>query len=87
VKTTPGMLSFPRPGITLAIDFPLSNKKTLSLCDELDELVVNAGGVLYPAKDARMKGEDFKKFYPNWKEFSEYIDPKFSSDFWRRVMS
>ncbi len=83
---SPGMLSFPRPGITLAIDFPMGNNKTLSLCNELDELVKAAGGVLYPAKDARMNGKDFRQFYPNWKEFSEYIDPKFSSSFWRRVM-
>lgn len=84
---SPGMLSFPRPGITLAIDFPLSNKMTLAFCDELDQFVKEAGGVLYPAKDARMKGRDFREFYPNWKEFSKYIDPKFSSDFWRRVTS
>ena len=37
------------------------------------------------AKDARMDSESFKIYYPNWTEFEEYIDPRFSSSFWRRV--
>ncbi|MFC2131882.1 FAD-dependent oxidoreductase [Bacteroidota bacterium] len=82
---SPGMLSFPRPGITMAVDFRYDGQKTLDKLNELDELVRNAGGVLYPAKDSRMSGEDFRNFYPQWKEFSQYIDPKFSSSFWRRV--
>lgn len=82
---SPGMLSFPEPGITLAVDFRMEGQKTLDLCDELDKYVVEVGGKLYPAKDARMSAENFQKFYPNWKEFSEFIDPKISSSFWERV--
>ena len=82
---SPGMLSFPRPGVTMAIDFRFSGNRTLKFCDELDEIVKAAGGVLYPAKDARMKAVDFQSFYPQWTEFAKYIDPKFSSSFWRRV--
>ena len=52
---------------------------------ELDDFVRDAGGVLYPAKDSRMSAKDFQSFYPQWKDFSQYIDPKFSSSFWRRV--
>src|SRR6185503_16200651 len=37
--TSPGMLSFPRAGITLAIDFPFRGNETLRLLDELDEIV------------------------------------------------
>ncbi len=81
---SPGMLSFPRPGITMAVDFRISGK-TLDTVAKLDGIVKAAGGVLYPAKDARMAGSDFRQFYPQWKEFSRYIDPKFSSSFWRRV--
>lgn len=83
---SPGMLSFPREGITMAVDFRFNGSKTLKSLDALDELVKSAGGIIYPAKDARMKGEDFRKFYPQYKEFIKYIDPKFSSSFWRRVM-
>lgn len=82
---SPGMLSFPRPGVTMAIDFRYNGQKTLDFLTELDNYVREAGGILYPAKDARMTAEDFQMFYPNWIDFSKYIDPKFSSSFWRRV--
>lgn len=84
-KKSPGMLSFPRPGVTLALDFAYKGERTLRLFNELDEVVFANGGALYPAKDARMSGERFKQSFPNWGAFAEYIDPKFSSSFWRRV--
>ncbi len=86
-KKSPGMLSFPKPGVTMAIDFRMTGERTLNALDKLDDIVNAAGGILYPAKDARMKGEDFRRYYPNWEEFSKFIDPKFSSSFWRRVTS
>lgn len=81
-----GMLSFPRPGVTLALDFPNNGKKTLALFSSLDEIVAAAGGCLYPGKDARMSALMFSKIYPSWEEFAPFVDPKFSSSFWRRVM-
>ncbi len=83
---SPGMLSFPRPGVTLAIDFPMKGRSTLDVLNRCDEIVREAGGAWYPAKDARMSGEDFRSSYPRLEEFKQYIDPKFSSSFWRRVM-
>lgn len=80
-----GMLSFPRPGVTLALDFPYRGQKTLCLLEELDEIVRASGGAVYPAKDARMSPESFAAYFPGWQAFSQYIDPKFSSSFWRRV--
>lgn len=82
---SPGMLSFPRPGVTLAMDFPFKGQETLDLLDRLDRLVFDNGGALYPAKDARMSPESFRRSYPNWEEFAQYVDPGFSSSFWRRV--
>lgn len=82
---SPGMLSFPRRGVTLALDFPFRGSTTLRLLDELDAMVFENGGALYPAKDARMSGESFRKSYPEWETFAQYVDPKFSSTFWRRV--
>ena len=82
---SPGMLSFPRPGITLAIDFANRGPSTLALLERLDELVRNAGGSVYPAKDARMSAASFRRFFPGWESFAPHIDPKFSSSFWRRV--
>ena len=86
-KVSPGMLSFPREGVTLAIDFPNQGKATLDLLTEIDNIVEESGGVAgYPAKDSRMSAEHFQRFFPKWKEFSDYIDPKISSSLWRRVM-
>jgi len=82
---SPGILSFPRPGITLALDFPNNGQVTMKLFAELDGIVRSAGGRIYPAKDARMSAEDFQGAYPQWKSFARYIDPQFSSSFWRRV--
>ncbi|MFP4321276.1 MAG: FAD-dependent oxidoreductase [Anaerolineales bacterium] len=82
---SPGMLSFPRPGVTLAMDFPNKGRRTLELFDQLDEIVFAHGGALYPAKDARMSASAFRRSYPNWEAFAAYVDPKFSSTFWRRV--
>jgi FAD/FMN-containing dehydrogenase len=83
--TSPGMMSFPREGLTLALDFPNRGQTTHDLLDDLDELVQQAGGSVYPAKDARMSPASFQLYYPQWKEFSRYTDPQFSSSFWRRV--
>jgi FAD/FMN-containing dehydrogenase len=82
---SPGLLSFPRKGVTLAIDFPNQGQRTLDFLNELDELVRTNGGVVYPAKDARMSAENFQAFYPQWQEFARYVDPMLSSSFWRRV--
>lgn len=82
---SPGMLSFPRRGVTLAMDFAFRGDKTLALLAELDQIVFDNGGRLYPAKDARMSPEAFRQSYPNWESFAQYVDPKFSSSFWRRV--
>lgn len=83
---SPGMLSFPMPGMTLALDFPNHDGPTLALFEHLDAIVEAAGGRLYAAKDARMSGAFFRRSYPRLDEFSNFIDPKFSSDFWRRVL-
>jgi FAD/FMN-containing dehydrogenase len=80
-----GMMSFPKKGVTLALDLPNLGGKLLRLLDDLDEVVLKNGGVIYPAKDARMSPRHFKTFYPQWKEFAKFIDPRFSSGFWRRV--
>jgi FAD/FMN-containing dehydrogenase len=82
---SPGLMSFPRAGLTLALDFPNRGRATLDLLDDLDRVVLEAGGAVYPAKDGRMSPDSFQSYYPQWKEFSRYLDPNFSSSFWRRV--
>jgi FAD/FMN-containing dehydrogenase len=80
-----GMLSFPRPGTTLALDFPNTGPGVFALLQRLDQIVEAAGGALYPAKDARMSSHAFQQAYPRWQAFSRFLDPRFSSGFWRRV--
>ncbi|MES1927146.1 FAD-binding oxidoreductase [Salinisphaera sp. T31B1] len=82
---SPGMLSFPRPGVTLALDFPNPGPRTFALLDALDQVVMAAGGAVYPAKDARMSAAAFDRYFPDWRAFCAYVDPAFNSDFWRRV--
>ncbi len=80
-----GMLSFPRLGLTIALDFAMRGERTLKLMQSLDEVVQQSGGALYPAKDARMSPALFEASFPRWRSFVPYIDPKMSSSFWRRV--
>lgn len=82
-----GLLSFPRPGTTLALDFANDGGDVFKLLDRLDAIVNAAGGAIYPAKDAHMSARTFRNGFPRWQEFSQYIDPKFSSGFWRRVIT
>jgi FAD/FMN-containing dehydrogenase len=83
--SSPGLLSFPRPGVTLTLDIPNEGRKTLRVLESLDEKVMDAGGRVYPAKDARMSKESFQQYFPERSEFEKFKDPKFSSSFWRRV--
>jgi FAD/FMN-containing dehydrogenase len=83
--TSPGILSFPRPGFTLAIDLPNRGAESYALYIRLERIAVDAGGALYPAKDARMSPKTFARSYPRREEFERHIDPAFSSSFWRRV--
>jgi FAD/FMN-containing dehydrogenase len=84
---SPGMMSFPRPGITLALDFPVRSTNSFSLLDLLAEITMDHDGSIYPAKDARMTPRQFQAFFPQWRQFARFIDPAFSSAFWQRVTS
>ena len=82
---SPGLLSFPMPGMTLALDFRERGERTRRLFARLDAIVREAGGRLYPAKDGRMDAAMFRAGYPLWQRFAPFVDPAFSSGFWRRV--
>jgi FAD/FMN-containing dehydrogenase len=84
---SPGTMSFPKPGITLAMDFPIKLEKSFVLFDRLASMTREFGGRLYPAKDARMTAAQFQAFYPQWERFLRYKDPAITSSFWERVTS
>lgn len=82
---SPGILSFPQAGTTLALDFPQHDRLGRSLFPRLDGIVRELNGRQYPAKDAHMAGEDFRSAYPNWEVLESFRDPALLSEFWRRV--
>ena len=83
-RSSDGLLSFPRPGYTLALDLPI-RKKSNQVMAQLENCVVDRGGAIYPAKDAVMEAKHFQAFFPKWPDLESLRDPVFSSSFWRRV--
>lgn len=84
-------LSFPRPGLTLAIDLPIRHPELFLCLDELDAVLIRAGGRVYLAKDARLKPEHFREMYPRyaqWLNVKRQWDPKLicSSSLSRRLL-
>jgi FAD/FMN-containing dehydrogenase len=84
-----GMLSFPMPGYTLALDFPVA-EGLMEFLDRLDAMVLARRGRVYLAKDARMRPETFRAMYPNlprWQQIKAAADPnnRFSSSLARRI--
>ena len=86
----PSLLSFPTPGWTLALDLPVGPDGLPRVLDSLDELVLEAGGRVYLAKDARLDPASFRAMYPRYEEFlavKNAVDPQgvVTSDLARRL--
>ncbi|WP_142107410.1 FAD-binding oxidoreductase [Pseudonocardia cypriaca] len=82
-------LSFPQPGWTITVDFPIA-RGLHQLCEELDELVLGAGGRFYLAKESRVSAAKFRRGYPRfdeWRKVRDAADPEgvFASDMSRRL--
>ncbi|CAE6706573.1 FAD-binding oxidoreductase [Paraburkholderia nemoris] len=82
---SPGLLSFPMEGASLALDFPQHDESNRRLFERLDAIVREAGGRLYPAKDAHMSASDFQLAYPAWHQLEALRDPALMSRFWQRT--
>jgi FAD/FMN-containing dehydrogenase len=81
-----GMMSFPMPGVTLALDFPNQGVVTEGLFARLDAIVREAHGRIYLAKDARMPRDMFEAGYPLLDTFKAFRDPGISSQMSRRLL-
>jgi FAD/FMN-containing dehydrogenase len=64
-----GLLSFPRPGVTLGLDVPNVGERLRPLARRLDAIVLEAGGRLYLAKDSLTDAATFSAMYPRLDEF------------------
>lgn len=72
------MLSFPIPGYTLALDFPVT-EGTVSMLSGWDRMVAEAGGRIYLAKDALSEPALIARSYPGLPAFlavRNEIDPR-----------
>ena len=63
-----GLLSFPRPGVSVALDLPM-RADTRALVEELAEAVIAEGGRIYLAKDAFVRADQFRRMEPRLPEF------------------
>jgi FAD/FMN-containing dehydrogenase len=80
-----GLMSFPRAGATLTLDFAYRGAATDALLDRLDALVIGARGRINPYKDAHMSAETFAASFPESASFQRFMDPMARSAFARRV--
>jgi FAD/FMN-containing dehydrogenase len=74
-----GLLSFPCPGITLALDLPMRGAATQALVDRLNDEVAAVGGRIYLAKDALTRREHFvamERRLAGWNEVRRKWDPQ-----------
>ncbi|MGF1475759.1 MAG: FAD-binding protein [Geminicoccaceae bacterium] len=68
-----GWLSFPKPGVTLALDIPWRQTTDL-LFRRLEAITLEHGGRIYLAKDACLSAEGFRRMYPNARAFARLLD-------------
>jgi FAD/FMN-containing dehydrogenase len=73
-----GLLSFPRPGISIALDIPI-RRDTRDVVARLNERVIEEGGRIYLAKDTFTTAEHFRAMEPRleaWLAVKRRYDPE-----------
>jgi FAD/FMN-containing dehydrogenase len=84
-RSAAGIMSFPRAGATLTLDFPYLGARTDALLDRLDALTISCGGRVNPYKDAHMSAATFAASFPQMKSFQAFMDPMARSQLAERV--
>jgi decaprenylphospho-beta-D-ribofuranose 2-oxidase len=86
-ESNQGPLSFPMPGWTITLDVAAGRPGLSHMLQELDHLVLDAGGRHYLAKDAHMTADAMRRGYPRleeWKAIRDKVDP---TGVWRSDLS
>ncbi|MDX1614232.1 MAG: FAD-binding oxidoreductase [Candidatus Promineifilaceae bacterium] len=96
-RTDDFLLSHGVDGYSLALDFKVTrgNRQRLAtLCAELDEIVLNAGGRFYLAKDSTLRRETLSGYLgqdviQRFKALKEQCDPetRLETNMWRRLFA
>jgi len=68
-----GYLSFPKPGFTLALDFPRTGR-SVKLIERLHGITLNCGGRVYLAKDLCLAPDQFRRMYPDARRFEQVLN-------------
>ena len=87
------LLSYAMDGYSFALDIPRRPKEKVKqdeLFRRMNEIVLDAYGIIYLAKDANLTSNEFRRMYPNLAQFltvKEKYDPEalFQSDMYRRL--
>ena len=82
---SPGWMSFPMPGTTLALDFAYRGTQTEELLMRLHQITAGAGGRIYAAKDGCSPAQSLEASYPNFARFKRMLDPRIGSLFAQRL--
>ena len=84
-KVSPGLMSFPMAGATLALHLANRGAATSELLLMLHGITASARGRLYPAKDACSPADSLEIGYPNFARFKRLLDPGLESLMSRRL--
>ncbi len=85
-KEDKGLLSFPREGYTLALDFPATSA-TFTLLNKLDEIVHQAEGRIYLTKDSRLQARWMKSGYEHLSTFQKVRQQNDKNNLFRSLQS
>jgi FAD/FMN-containing dehydrogenase len=73
-----GLISFPRPGISITLDIPIRGQQTRDLVETLNQLVIDLGGRIYLAKDVFTRADHYAAMDPRlsaWEAVRGAWDP------------
>lgn len=87
IRSGEGLLSFCKPGFTIAIDF-VNNSNAHKAIRSMNQLITELDGRIYLAKDLLLTPEQFRSMYQNHEQFTQilkYYQSPMQSDLAKRL--